>query len=123
MRGKVYGGNVRCFLKLAGTPYWPDMTDGILLLESLGGGAYQMITALEQYRQLGVFERIGGILLGTFTAMEENRETPAMEELVLRMTPARIPVAQTRLIGHYPTARAIPLGTEIGIAEKNGGSE
>ena len=115
LRGKVFGGNVRCFLKLAGTPYWPDVTGGILLLESLGGGPYQMITALEQYRQLGVFDRIGGVLLGTFTAMEENGAVPSIGELVLEMTPARVPVAATRFVGHYPTARAIPLGTELTI--------
>lgn len=116
MQGKVFGGNVRCFLKLAGTPYWPEMTGGILLLESLGGGPFQMITALEQYRQLGVFDRIGGILLGTFTAMEERRQTPTIEQLVLEMTPARIPVAKTRLIGHAPSARALPLGRTLTFA-------
>lgn len=25
MEGIVVGGNIRCLLKLAGTPYWPDM--------------------------------------------------------------------------------------------------
>ena len=123
MQGKVFGGNIRCFLKLAGTPYWPDMTDGILLLESLGGGAYQMITALEQYRQLGVFDRIGGILLGTFTAMEGKNAAPTIENLVLQMTPGHIPVAQTRLIGHYPTARSIPLGRELVFEEQKGQRE
>lgn len=113
MQGKVCGGNIRCFLKLAGTPYWPDMTGGILLLESLGGGVYQMATALEQYRQMGVFEKINGILLGTFTRMEENNLTPTVEELVLQMTPENLPVAKTRRLGHYPDARAIPLGREV----------
>ena len=115
MEGKVYGGNIRCFLKLAGTPYWPDMTGGILLLESLGGGVYQMVTALEQYRQLGVFDKINGVLLGTFTRMEENDLKPTVEELVLRMTPENLPVAKTRRVGHYNAARAIPLGREIVI--------
>ncbi len=34
MDGIVVGGNIRCLLKLAGTPYWPDMREKILLLES-----------------------------------------------------------------------------------------
>ena len=37
MEGIVVGGNIRCLLKLAGTPYWPDMREKILLLESFGG--------------------------------------------------------------------------------------
>ena len=32
MEGIVVGGNIRCLLKLAGTPYWPDMREKILLL-------------------------------------------------------------------------------------------
>ena len=115
MQGKVFGGNIRCFLKLAGTPFWPDVTGGILLLESLGGGAYQMTTALEQLRQMGVFDRVGGILLGTFTAMKEKAQTPTIEALVLGMTPDRLPVARTRFVGHYPDAKAIPLGREVVI--------
>ena len=31
MQGIVVGGNIRCFLKLAGTKYWPDMKNKILL--------------------------------------------------------------------------------------------
>lgn len=116
MSGRVYGGNIRCFLKLAGTAYWPDVTGGILLLESLGGGVYQMVTALEQCRQLGVFDKIGGILLGTFTHMEENSLSPTIEELVLQMTPESLPVARTRFVGHYPDARAIPLGLPMAFS-------
>ena len=115
MQGKVFGGNLRCFLKLAGTSYWPDATGGILLLESLGGGPFQMITALEQYRQAGVFDRVGGVLLGTFTTMEKTGRTPTVEELVLEMTPDRLPVAKTRFVGHDPDARAILLGSETVI--------
>ena len=113
MAGKVYGGNIRCFLKLAGTTYWPEMAGSVLLLDSLGGGVYQMATALEQYRQMGVFDKINGILLGTFTRMEENHLTPTIEELVLQMTPENLPVAKTRRVGHYPDARAIPLGRDL----------
>ena len=118
MRGRVIGGNVRCFLKLAGTPYWPDPDGAVLLLESLGGGVNQMITALEQYRQLGVFDRVNGILLGTFTKMEREGLRPTIEELTLAATPDRVAVAGTRLVGHAPDARAIRLGETVCIAAK-----
>ena len=116
MEGKILGGNIRCFLKLAGTDYWPDMRDGILLLESLGGGVYQMMTALEQYRQMGVFAQINGVILGTFTKMERERQTPMIEEIVLKMVPENVPVAKTRYIGHYTDARAVVLGSKCKIS-------
>ena len=115
MSGRIFGGNIRCFLKLAGTPFWPEIDNGILLLESLGGGAYQMITALEQYKQLGVFDNVTGVILGTFTHMEERGAMPSIEEIVLSVTPPRVAVAATRLVGHYPDAKAIVLGKELTI--------
>ena len=115
MSGRVLGGNIRCFLKLAGTPYWPDPDHAILLLESLRGRSYQMLTQLAQYGQMGVWDKISGILLGTFTKMEESMKEPPMAELVLQNIPPELPVAETRFIGHYTDARAIVLGRETVI--------
>ncbi|WP_223068330.1 S66 peptidase family protein [Paenibacillus caui] len=39
MQGTVIGGNIRCFLKLAGTRFIPDPAETIIFLESLGGRA------------------------------------------------------------------------------------
>lgn len=79
MEGRILGGNMRCFLKLAGTKFWPAMEDKILLLEASGGEAAQMASCLAQLRQIGVFEQIRGILLGTFLSMEENSCRPSIE--------------------------------------------
>lgn len=110
MEGIVVGGNIRCLLKLAGTPYFPDMTGKILLLEALGGQVPQMTAHLAQLRQLGVFEKIAGILLGTFSVMEGEKHTPTMEELTLRMTPAHLPIVKTEDVGHYRNAKAVIIG-------------
>ena len=115
MHGRILGGNIRCFLKLAGTEYCPDMKDSILLLESCGGNVFQMMTALGQYRQMGVFGQIRGILLGTFSKMEREQQKPSIEQLVLGMVPENIPVAKTRYVGHYTDARAIVLGKTCDI--------
>ena len=73
MKGVVVGGNIRCFLKLAGTRYFPDLQDKILFLESLGGEVPQMATYLAQLKQIGAFKKVNGVLLGTFTTMEQKR--------------------------------------------------
>ena len=46
MQGVLVGGNIRCLLKLAGTEYWPDMNDKVLLLEALSGTVAKMTTCL-----------------------------------------------------------------------------
>ena len=112
MKGRVLGGNIRCFLKLAGTPFWPDLNGAILLLEAYSGSVMKMTTYLHQLKQMGVFEKIGGILLGTFSEMEEKQLKPTMEELVLSIVPSALPIAATRYIGHRTDARAIVIGRE-----------
>ena len=112
MQGVVVGGNIRCFLKLAGTAYMPDLTDKILLLESYSGTVAKMETYLCQLQQLGAFEKCAGILLGTFTEMEEKNCVPTMVELVQRVVGEGMPIAVTKDIGHGTDAKAILIGHE-----------
>ncbi len=113
MQGVVIGGNIRCFLKLAGTEYMPDLTGKILLLESLGGTVAQMETYLCQLQQLGAFEKVAGILLGTFTEMESNQCEPTMEMLVKRIAGNQLPIAMTKEIGHGTNSKAIVIGQAL----------
>ena len=110
MHGVVVGGNIRCFLKLAGTEYMPDLNGKILLLESFGGTVAKMETYLCQLQQLGAFDKVAGILLGTFTEMEAEHCTPTMEMLVKRMVGTQLPIAVTREIGHGTDAKGIMIG-------------
>ena len=112
MSGRVLGGNIRCFLKLAGTPFWPDLNGGILLLEAYSGSVMKMTTYLHQLKQIGVLEQVSGILLGSFTEMENKQLKPAIEELVQSIVPETLPIATTRYIGHGTDARAIAIGRE-----------
>ena len=112
MQGVVVGGNIRCFLKLAGTEYMPDFTDKILLLESYSGAVAKMETYLSQLKQLGAFEKCAGVLLGTFTEMEEKACKPDVVELVQRVVGQDMPIALTKDIGHGADAKAIVVGRE-----------
>lgn len=110
MHGIVVGGNIRCLLKLAGTPYFPDVDGKILLLEACGGLVPQMTAYLTQLRQMGVFSKVSGILLGTFTKMQEVKCEPSICDLVLNVVPSDLPVAKTEKIGHGFDSRAIRIG-------------
>lgn len=113
MEGVIVGGNIRCLLKLAGTEYWPDMQDKILLLEAYNGGVPQMTTYLNQLKQIGVFQKISGILLGTFTAMERDGSVPDITELVKICAGQDLPIAYTPDIGHGSDAKAIIIGKHM----------
>lgn len=118
MSGVVIGGNIRCLLKLAGTPYMPDFTDKILLLEAFGGGVAQMVTYLSQLKQIGVFDRVSGILLGTFTKMMQEKQEPAIYDLIKQYVGEDMPIAYTMQIGHGTDSKAIVIGEEYILESK-----
>ena len=115
MQGVVVGGNIRCLLKLAGTEYMPDLSDKILLLESLGGTVPQLETHLCQLQQMGAFDKVAGVLLGTFTAMEQGGCVPTIETLVKKVAGDKLPIAITREIGHGTDSKGLVIGREMSI--------
>lgn len=114
MEGIVIGGNIRCFLKLAGTPYIPDVTDKLILLESRSGDVPFMISFLNQLKQMGVFRKIKGIILGTFTEMDKKKLKPDITELVTQIVDnTEMPIVRTKDIGHSRYSAAIKIGEYI----------
>lgn len=118
MEGVVVGGNIRCFLKLAGTKYFLDLQGKILFLESLGGLQAQMAAYLAWLQQLGAFEKVNGILLGNFREMEKAGCEPEIIELVKDYAGPGLPIAKTGEIGHKNDSKAIVIGKQIEIKSK-----
>lgn len=115
MQGIVVGGNIRCFLKLAGTEYMPDLTGKIMLLESFSGTVAKMETYLAQLSQLGAFDKVAGVLLGTFTEMEDLECKPDIVTLLQQYVKDDMPIAVTKEIGHGVNSKAIVIGQEISL--------
>ncbi len=111
LEGRVVGGNIRCLLKLAGTKYMPDFKDKILFLESFSGNSAKMVTYITQYKNLGVFNEVKGIILGEFTEMEIEDLKPDIVEILKRVIgEINIPILKTRDLGHGADAKCIPIG-------------
>lgn len=114
IEGTVVGGNIRCLLKLAGTKYMPNFTDKVLFLESMGGDAGLMSAFLNQLKQMGAFDKIKGLILGTFSKMQENNISPTIEELVVKIiNNPNLPIAKTEEIGHGANSKCIVIGENI----------
>lgn len=113
----VVGGNLRCLLKLAGTPHFPDLRGRLLALESSGATSQATYAGLHQLRQLGAFDEVDGVLLGTFTALQRasGPDAPArilFDVLVGHPASRKLPVARADF-GHGPGSRAIRIGEPL----------
>ena len=106
MKGTVVGGNIRCFLKLAGTTLFPDTIDKILFLEANSGDAFLIESYFAQLRLMGVFDKIAGLLLGSFTQLEAEGDSVS----VIASKYYNGPIVKTDEIGHQKDAKALKIG-------------
>ena len=113
--GIVAGGNIRCFLKLAGTQYFPDLENRVLFLEGLGTTVESLITHLTQLKQMGAFNKIAGLLLGTFTNLEKTYDKYYIYRIVQDFIAKDLPVAKTSEVGHDITSKILTIGGKINI--------
>lgn len=115
MHGVAVGGNIRCLLKLAGTEYFPDMQDKLLVLEAMSGLTPKIVTYFSQLACMRVFDQVKGVLLGTFTQMEDQEGIDSVIEIAKRFIPENVPIAKTQFIGHAANSKAITIGQQLSL--------
>jgi muramoyltetrapeptide carboxypeptidase len=111
MSGIVIGGNIRCFMKLAGTSYFPDPSNKILFLESLSGRANKIVSLFAQLQQVRTFDKCAGVILGSFTELESYNEFSIVEAYLKEIS--GIPIVKTDEIGHGSDSKCIVVGENI----------
>ena len=115
IEGEVIGGNIRCFLKLAGTRYFPEVENKVLFIEGLGTSIEGLVTHLAQLKQIGVFDKISGLLIGTFTKIEKEISEEELFELVKDYIPEHLPVVKTSEVGHAKDSKVLKIGEMMNI--------
>ena len=115
VEGEVIGGNIRCFLKLAGTRYFSEAENKVLFIEGLGTSMEGLAAHLAQLKQIGVFDKISGLLIGTFTKIEKEISVEELFELVREYIPSSLPVAKTQEVGHAKDSKALKIGELVHI--------
>ena len=63
---------------------------------------------------MGAFDKIQGLILGTFSKMQENNISPTIEELAIKIiNNLNLPIAKTEEIGHGANFKCIVIGKTI----------
>jgi muramoyltetrapeptide carboxypeptidase len=70
--GRLVGGNLSLLSSLCGTPYMPDLTDGILILEDINEPVYRIDRMLQQLKLGGVLNGCKAIVFGDCTSCPED---------------------------------------------------
>lgn len=100
---KAYvGGNIRCFLKLAGSPYFPVLAGKDIFLESYSGDLYRIRSYIKQFEWMPGFSQIRSLTFGEFTMLKEDRKW--LEDWARRQN---FPVKLTEEVGHGRFSKAL----------------
>jgi len=116
-QGVLIGGNLAVLCGLLGTPYFPDLTGKILLLEDVGEPSYKIDRMLMQLKLAGVFKKVSGILFGEFTAIveEETRDVKKLTPIDIIKELAEglnIPIGYGFAASHGVQKATLPLGVK-----------
>lgn len=114
--GRLSGGNLRCLLTLAGTPYWPKLDGTILFLEDDDEeSAATLQRMLLHLKQTGAFDQIRGIVLGRYQAKSQITSR-VLKEIVDRVLGDKsLPVIAGIDMGHTDPMLTLPLGAMVTI--------
>jgi muramoyltetrapeptide carboxypeptidase len=104
-RGRLVGGNLAMFCALLGTPYLRDVDGALLFIEDISEEPYRVDRMLSQLRLSGVFGRIAGLLVGSFSGAESPDAV-----LADHLPKLRCPVLAGWPAGHGQPNRPLPLG-------------
>ncbi len=114
--GRVVGGNLSVVASSVGTPYFPDLSAPILLLEEIDERPYRIDRMLRQIKLAGILERSKGIILGEFVNCRPERGKPSLTlQQVFADTfgEASGPVIEGLHYGHVDNLLMMPLGIRV----------
>lgn len=115
--GILIGGNLESFLALAGTRYFPDTKDKIILMEDVASTTIgKFLRELTQLDQMGVLSNIKGIIIGKFgDEMEVNRQKELVAMLLNVTKDYDFPIIINTNFSHVDPIYTICIGSMVTI--------
>lgn len=84
--GRLIGGNLPAFMKLIGTPFFPDVNDTILFFEAANITPGYAHCYFHHLKHLGIFSQIKGIIIGYNYGLEEKAYLEQLEDTLYYVT-------------------------------------
>ena len=121
--GVLWGGNLALVAHLCGTPFMPDISGGILVLEDVGEHPYRVERMLYQLVHAGIFARQRAVLLGAFTeyALTPNDDGYDLAGAVAHLRERlAVPIYTGLPFGHVRDKLTLPIGGRCALQVAGG---
>ncbi len=125
--GRLFGGSINSAETLLGTPYYPNLDEGIIFFwESIGQPLDELDAKLVHFREAGLFDKTKGMLIGKFRQETQDTSsslgqkikdmTDEIKELVMDITAGYdFPIIAGLDFGHYTPNLPLPLGVKAAM--------
>jgi len=123
--GQIWGGNLAMLASLIGTPWLPQIEDGILVLEDINEHPFRVERMLLQLYHAGILGRQSAIVLGSFSGSAPNDYDAGYNlETMIDFIRSRldIPVISGLDFGHEQRTVTLPLGAHGILNHHNSGT-
>lgn len=122
--GRLIGGNLSVLQALSGTPFQPDTDGAVLFIEDVGDHMSRYDRMLAHMKLAGWFNRISGLVVGSFTDTCDDKDRPfgfRLEDLIREHLDGRdIPIVIDAPFGHGDKLYTLPVGGKAKLEAKNG---
>ncbi len=106
--GPVVPATLSVLVSMVGTPWLPDLTGALLLLEDVKEAAHRLDRYLTQLRAAGILQRLAGLAFGQFTKMDDAEYIPDILAECAECVPG--PVIAGVPFGHDLPGLSVPVG-------------
>ncbi|WP_447744227.1 muramoyltetrapeptide carboxypeptidase [Enterobacter asburiae] len=123
--GQLWGGNLAMLVSLIGTPWMPQIEDGILVLEDINEHPFRVERMLLQLYHAGILERQCAVVLGSFSGSAPNDYDAGYSlETMVDFVRSRldIPVITGLDFGHEQQTVTLALGAHATLIHNDSGS-
>jgi muramoyltetrapeptide carboxypeptidase len=113
VRGRLLGGTLSVISSMIGTPFFPDFSNAVMIIEERGERIYRLDRYLTQLRLAGVFDRVSMVIIGKFI-LPDQRENPLLPAFISNFfADDSFPLVLNFRYGHCPQSFIFPQGVEI----------
>ena len=118
LEGTFWGGNLAMLVHLVGTPFLPQIQDGILFIEDVNENPYRVERMILQLHHAGILAHQKALVLGHFTnyrSTEYDNGYDFNTMLDFIRNKIQIPVITGLPFGHCPNKVTLPFGAQVSL--------
>jgi muramoyltetrapeptide carboxypeptidase len=119
--GRLFAANLTVLAALAGTPYMPDLSGSVLLLEDVTERPYRLDRVLTTLLQAGALQGVRAFVLGQFSQCEPGPDGVTVERMFEeRLAGLGVPVLGNAPVGHVEDNVPVLVGADVEVDSERG---